>query len=175
MEGVAGVPSSLAQSVSMCAVKYPYDDTFDKMWTDMDPNDNTNWASTYSANVPKAPLGFNHLYRAARVKNFLKDSEASSFCSPVVFDWDNDGDDDVMCLGGTNMDSLVYLEMNHCMDSTNTKAGTCSGNGICGNDQKCSCTEGYVFFCFPSTCSHNNNYSLSILSAQVYEFTMRTL
>ena len=80
-----------------------------------------------------APYGgdFNadlHATRLSKIGNILVGgANPEDFVSPVVADWDNDGFDDVIMVGGRNMHRISYLETSTC---SNNRGDVCSGTSF---------------------------------------------
>ena len=84
-----------------------------------------------------------HVTRISQIQNILLGgANPEDFVSPVVADWDGDGFDDIIMVGGRNMHRISYLETSSC---SVTRKDVCSGAGLCSKayDSKCRCVLGY--------------------------------
>ena len=84
-----------------------------------------------------------HATRLSQIRNILVGgANPQDFVSPVVADWDNDGFDDIVMVGGRNMHRISYLETSTC---SNNRGDVCSGAGLCSKayDSQCRCVLGY--------------------------------
>ena len=69
-----------------------------------------------------------HATRLSKIRNILVGgANPEDFVSPVVADWDNDGFDDVIMVGGRNMHRISYLETSTC---SNNRGDVCSGTSF---------------------------------------------